>query len=279
MTTRASLDAWDAAAGVTIGETDMTMFDSVNWRAIPADAPIVAGYDDGTYKWPPEAWARFAGIKLHITVTGLPGRQICDNERGDLTTAETSDWLHAEHRAGRVPVDYSNRSDRAALTPLVADLRLFIDWGWWAADPTGGSHVVPGSVATQWGWFPTVDESTVIPGWPYPVAVVPHPTVTPVQPFLGGFMSRVCQDPISGGSWAVQADGSVYATDGAPFLGGANGKPWGVGVATNPVVGIVAWRGDGTNAAGNGYAIVTTWSADTTGDPFRYYRFPRVVAK
>jgi hypothetical protein len=280
-THRDRLAAWMVAADLLLLEEvpPVTMFDSVDWQAIPADAPIVAGYDDGTYMWPPQAWARFVtAIKIRITVTGKTGDQICDCERGDLTPTGAAAWAHGEHTAGRIPTIYSNRSDRSQLTAPMADLRLFVDWNWWAADPTGGSHIVPGSVATQWGWFPHVDESTVIPGWPHPVAVIPTPSLPtgPAGPFLGGFMSRVCEDPITGGSWAVQADGAVYTADGAPYLGGANSHPaWTVGGPANPVVGIVPWKGDGTNKGGNGYAIVTTWTADTTGDPFRYYRFPR----
>ncbi len=89
-------------------------------------------------------------------------------------------------------------------------------------------------------------------------------------------MSRLAYDEKTGGTWAIQADGSVFTADGAPYCGGLNAHPsWQAGTVANPAVGIAPWKGDGTDQGGNGYVIVTLWGADTTGDPFRYYRFPR----
>ena len=87
----------------------------------------------------------------------------------------------------------------------------------------------------------------------------------------------LCYDPISGGNWAVKPeDGSVYANDGAPYCGALNNHPEWNANKVGTVYGIVAWRGDGTDANGNGYAIVLkrfTPAAD--GNPFAHYRFPR----
>lgn len=70
-------------------------------------------------------------------------------------------------------------------------------------------------------------------------------------------------DPISGGNWTVDETGAVFANDGAPYLGGLNNHPeWNTDSSTTDgdpanghVVGIVFWKGDGSNAKGNGYAI------------------------
>ncbi len=64
----------------------------------------------------------------------------------------------------------------------------------------------------------------------------PEPTPTPsngvsvfnpalvLQPVVSS-----AKDPVGGGSWLLGRDGSVYAFDGARFLGGCNGKPYFVG--------------------------------------------------
>lgn len=77
-------------------------------------------------------------------------------------------------------------------------------------------------------------------------------------------------DPISGGSWGVEPNGAVYANDGAPYLGGLNNHPEWHTPAIGPAAGIVFWKGDGTDAAGNGYSIYVN-----TGSGFDLYRFPR----
>jgi hypothetical protein len=78
------------------------MLDSVDPNAIPADAPIVAGYDDGAlYAWPASAWDRFTGTKVHITVTGQTlTSQWGDVEWGDMDEAGAADWVRRQVAAG-----------------------------------------------------------------------------------------------------------------------------------------------------------------------------------
>lgn len=111
------------------------------------------------------------------------------------------------------------------------------------------------------------------------LAAGPIAPTTPAAPttLTGELMSRLAYDEKTGGNWAILPNGAVFSSDGAPYLGGLNAHPsWNAGTVSNPAVGIVPWKGDGTDKGGNGYIIVTLWGADTTGDPFRYYRFPRV---
>lgn len=218
-----------------------TLFDSVNWASIPVTAPIVAGYIDGRYKWPAAAWARFpSAIKLKITVFGDKSADIGDCENGDMTVNQEAQWAHAVAFQNRIPVAYSDKSD----APLIKALCTSIPLAQWIADPTGVSHIVPGSVATQWGWFPTFDQSTTIAGWPYSI-VVPAPK--PI--YGGGRMLTKCVGfavtPTGKGRWLVQADGAVFAYGDAPFCGGMNGVP-----LVQPIVGILG------TPTGKGYWLV-----------------------
>lgn len=79
----------------------------------------------------------------------------------------------------------------------------------------------------------------------------------------------VAFDPLTGGSWGCKADGSVYAFDGAPYLGGLNSHPEWNTEKVGTVAGIAAWKGDGAPTGGNGYVIYVETS---TG--FDLYRFP-----
>lgn len=78
------------------------------------------------------------------------------------------------------------------------------------------------------------------------------------------------EDPISGGSWGIKSDGSVFSYDGAPYLGGLNNHPEWHTPAIGPAVGICPWKGNGTDANGNGYVIYVL-----TPTAFALYRFPR----
>ncbi len=81
-----------------------------------------------------------------------------------------------------------------------------------------------------------------------------------------------CEDPTTGGSWTMKPDGSVFANDGAPYLGGLNTHPeWDTTAGVPLLAGSIApWRGNGTEAAGNGYVILVP-----TATAVALYRFPR----
>ncbi|MGH8359060.1 MAG: hypothetical protein ACRESF_16345 [Pseudomonas sp.] len=146
-----------------------TMYDSVTWQAIPADAEVVAGYIDGLYRWPDEAWARFPKarqVRIAVFASTNAG-DVLDVETGDATPAQSRDWVVKRLAAGIIPTIYCDLSNidavRAACSGLTFD--------WWAAHYTGVPHLEPGSVATQWadpaaGSGSDYDISLCAPGWP-----------------------------------------------------------------------------------------------------------------
>lgn len=137
---------------------------------------------------------------------------------------------------------------------------------WFEADPTNNPHILAGDAETQWGWFGNFDE-TETPDQPAP-AVRPAPPAPTVKTHGGNMLAY---DPVTGGTWAVRPDGSVYADDGAKYLGGLNTHPEyqaGGSAKFGPAVGIAAYGPGGQS----GYEILT--DNGTTPAPCRY-RFPR----
>lgn len=92
-----------------------TMYDSVNWSAIPANAAMVAGYvSPSGYAWPQAAWDRFPNaVKVRITPsashTGL-GIHVLDVENGDATPTQAPNWAHIQRSLGQDPTIYCSES-------------------------------------------------------------------------------------------------------------------------------------------------------------------------
>jgi hypothetical protein len=124
------------------------MYDSVTWEDIPTSAQVVAGYIDGDYAWPREAWDRFPDAeKVLITVTGSLTGNVADVENGDLTPAQAAEWIEAKQRAGhRGCTIYCSRSNLEAVWSACKDHAYYI----WVADWTDSPHSVADTVATQY---------------------------------------------------------------------------------------------------------------------------------
>lgn len=87
------------------------MYDSVDPSAIPATAGIVAGYINGTYKWPEPAWTRFPNaIKVRIaTRANVNDGHVLDVEPGAASPAQAPDWVVMRRTAGVIPSVYCNQ--------------------------------------------------------------------------------------------------------------------------------------------------------------------------
>lgn len=193
------------------------MLDSTNPFAIPADAPIVAGYVDGLYQWSAAGWARFAGKRVTITVKGVPKARVADCERGDLTPAQAKTWAAWEIDAGRRPTIYVSRSDWPEVEGLDG-----VDY--WVADWTGTPHLLPGSVATQYSPGGPYDSSVTNGVWPA--------TDAPPGPPAHSLGDMVTPTPSGDGYWLIDSTGAVVTRGDAQYLGGpntspANGEIWG----------------------------------------------------
>ena len=126
----------------------VTMYDSVTPGNIPASAQVVAGYVDGNFAWPREAWNRWPmAEKILITVTGSLTGNVADVENGDMSAASAAEWIKAKHNAGmRGCTVYCSRSSLGAVRAACEGLAYYI----WAADWTDSPHEISGTVATQY---------------------------------------------------------------------------------------------------------------------------------
>jgi hypothetical protein len=124
------------------------MYDAVTPRNIPESAEVVAGYVDGNYAWPPEAWHRWPGaLKVLITVFGSTKGNVADVESGNMTPGEARKWIEAKHREDvHESTVYCSRSVLEEVRAVCRGLDYFI----WVADWTDSPHRVPGTVATQY---------------------------------------------------------------------------------------------------------------------------------
>jgi hypothetical protein len=158
------------------------LYDAVTAANIPANAAMVAGYDDGKYKWTPADWARFPNaIHVHITVFGLAGVLVCDCENGDLTPQQAAAWAHGEVVAHRRPTIYTSTSNHPAVVAALATVGLqFVrDVDWWEAHYDNDARLSPGSVAKQYQSTAAYDISITDGNWPAPPVPVVNTTHFP----------------------------------------------------------------------------------------------------
>lgn len=124
------------------------MYDSATPGSIPGSAAVVAGYVDGDYAWPAEAWDRWPdALKVLITVAGAPRGNVADVEAGAMTPEQARKWMEAKRDAGmRESTVYCSRADIGAVRAACAGQ----DYSIWVADWTGSPHRVDDTVATQY---------------------------------------------------------------------------------------------------------------------------------
>lgn len=117
------------------------MYDSVNYKAIPQDAQLVAGYVDGPRsQWPADGWSAFPNAELvHICTWGPRHNGDClDVEQFDSVPADIPDWeTNARSRGVQRPIIY------CALSAWGECLQMAngADVQWWIAHYTFTPHL------------------------------------------------------------------------------------------------------------------------------------------
>lgn len=209
------------------------MYDSTNPANIPAEAPMVAGYDNGPQsQWPAEGWDRWPAstVKVHITISADADGDVLDVETGDASPADAPGWATRQRDRGAWPVVYMNRATWPAVQDAFSAAGVDAP-GWWLADPTGLEHLESGTIATQWAWDGPYDRSAVDEAWTYHLTGTEPPgRPVPVVEDEMAQLPKVIVDQVSGGFWLVTPDGGVQTFDGAPFPGSLPGHPeWNAG--------------------------------------------------
>lgn len=155
------------------------MYDAIASKvdSIPADAGVVAGYDDGHLipAWTDADWARFPNAThVHITTNGETlTSDVADIEAGDLTPQGAADWIRRRLAAGitTTPTLYCS----AANVPNVQAACVGLAYNLWVADWTGTEHLPSYAVACQFSARGVYDVSVLRDGWP--AAKEPDPLI------------------------------------------------------------------------------------------------------
>ena len=245
----------------------MLMFDAVSAHNVPANAECVAGYINGRYAWNEADWGAFPNaikVAIQIYIPGsnvFPGGLVLDIEASDMDRAiregQHVRFAQASKGAGIVPTLYSSKD------PYRRYASEFEGWDLWLADP-GPMHLLPGCVATQYGYPGPYDVSQLSSYWPRGLrGSAKGPVLTDMQ-------YQTCEIPDKPGCfWGVQlTDGGVEAVgDGAPYLGNLLDHPeWGVPTQAHQIVGIVPQHYPG----GWGYQIHVYFVDDNRLHPYDF---------
>jgi hypothetical protein len=128
-----------------------TLYDSTNPWAIPADAQMVAGYVDGKYAWPAEAWARFPNaVKVTLSAIGVAVAHAVDVEDGCVWPPENAvPWVLRARAAGYDPTVYCNRQNDLGPIRDAFDRAEVAQPHYWVAEYDGVREIPPGTVGKQ----------------------------------------------------------------------------------------------------------------------------------
>ena len=129
----------------------ITMYDSVNVNAIPANAIAVAGYVGGLYPTFRALLQRFPHAKhLSIAINAAEVADCLDVETGDATPGEAPDWVRRE-KAHRKPWVYANASTMPAVIAALDRAGLHRnEYYLWVADYNGVAQIPNGYDAKQY---------------------------------------------------------------------------------------------------------------------------------
>lgn len=128
------------------------MYDSVNANAIPQNAPMVAGYVDGIFKWSQANWNRFPNaIKIRISAIGATtDAEVFDVEVGCIWPPSNVVPLVVAARAkGIIPTVYVNRQNDWQHTAAEFHYAGVPEPLWWVAEYNGVREVPAGSIGKQ----------------------------------------------------------------------------------------------------------------------------------
>jgi len=166
------------------------MYDSVNAADIPSSSTLQAGYINGKYQSYYPMVARFGSSTLSITISAhnpdgsYVAADILDVEKGDAQPSEVPGWVAAMRALNRpvITVYCSRLATWPATQSAIAQSKITPP-DYWIADYTQQSHLVPGSVATQWTDAGPYDISITNGYWPLSTPITqPSPiTSTPTQ--------------------------------------------------------------------------------------------------
>jgi hypothetical protein len=117
-----------------------TMYDSTRPEAIPADAGMIAGYADGDFAWPADAWDNWPlAAKVRISNTppyDVRSCSVADIETGALRIADARPFIVARDafRKGTATI-YCDMTNLPYVGKACAGLAYNVWAAWWPALP------------------------------------------------------------------------------------------------------------------------------------------------
>jgi hypothetical protein len=197
------------------------MYDSTTATDIPANAEMVAGYVDGTFRWSDADWALFpraSKIRIAINANTNDGH-VLDVEPGDAEPWMAPGWIRQRQAAGIArPTIYCDRSELSAVQAACQGLNYDI----WLANWNGVPHLAAGTIATQYDHPPTsgghYDKSLVADRWYPKEKTMNLGDYTAIfKAFYLLFLGRGAE-PGGAESWANQAVASGFSSTFDLFL-------------------------------------------------------------
>jgi len=188
------------------------MYDTVTASVIPSGAQMVAGYDDGAYRWSAADWARFPNaVHVHIAVhPSTNSGHVLDVERGDASPSEAPGWVLMRRQAGQHPTVYCSLAVWDAVRAAFRAAGVVEPEYWIAAYPGIGAKLYPGSVAHQYADVgpagENVDVSVVADYWP---GVDQEDDMTPAEmeaAVQAALLAVFHGEGLSGGTWQPKLD-------------------------------------------------------------------------
>jgi hypothetical protein len=144
----------------------MNLYDAIVADRIPPEAQAVAGYVNGewpTYAQLPKLFPHARHVSITINVEGVA--DVLDVEKGDARPIDAPAWISRMRALGRRPIVYCSLSNRPAIIDACIASKVPVPF-FWVADWTNVSHLVEGSVATQWTSGADYDISLMAPDFP-----------------------------------------------------------------------------------------------------------------
>jgi hypothetical protein len=152
---------------------------------------LVAGYDDGLYKWSAADWAMFPhAIHVHIVVhTATNSGHVLDVESGnDVTPSHWISWVQMRRAAGADPTIYTGQNTYWSAVRSAFQSAGVAEPHYWVANYSNGTAIPSGAVAFQYADVGPYDESTVADYWPGVDPAPPPPIPSEADmPFIAQF--------------------------------------------------------------------------------------------
>jgi hypothetical protein len=174
---------------------------------------LVAGYDDGLYKWSAADWALFPNAThVHIVVhTTTNSGHVLDVESGnDVTPGHWISWVQMRRAAGADPTIYTGQNTYWSAVRSAFQSAGVPEPHYWIANYSSGTAIPPDAIALQYADLGAYDASAVVDYWP---GVDPAPPTTQEEDMilLNGFNGAAVVGLSGGLLWNVQDGQSVAA--------------------------------------------------------------------